>query len=450
MLSKYFAKKKWIGVSSALSLSLLILSQAHAAGFKANEVDALLKQGKAEQAYKLAVKYRDELEGEARYDFYYGLAAVDSGHISEGVFALERVVLAFPKDDRARLELGRAYFLMNEFSRARQEFEKVLDHKPPASVVANVEKFLNIIRLREASYRSTSTAYAELAFGTDSNINGAPADASFIDPLFGFRNTLTGSALEDADTYTSLTVGGQLNHPFEPGKSLTLGVDVSARFHADDDDFETETWNVYAGVNWISGDDSFRIMGQVQAFEVANIDNLNLVALNGEWARTLNKTTQWVSSAQVAQLGYPGQNTRDSSLYTLSTGVIHNYATEWRPSVGASVFAGYENSHNSSDAARATAERHFYGVRLKGQIIPMPRMSISGGLSIQNGHYGDENGFVGVTRNENLWQASVNAKWLVDKNVSLGAGVSYTKNDSNSAINNYDRMQTRVSIRYDF
>lgn len=442
-------KKKWSGVLPALALSLCMSGYVQAAGFNVSEIEALLKQGKAEQAYEIALKFRDQLEGEARYDFYYGVAAIDSGHISEGVFALERVVLAFPRDDRARLELARGYYLLNEFSRARQEFERVLDHKPPAAVAANIEKFLNVIRLREASYRSTSSAYVELAMGTDSNINGAPADASFISPIFGAL-TLSGGSLEESDTYMSITTGGQLNHPFEPGKHLTLGADVSARFHADDNDFETEMWNVYAGVNWLSGEDRFRIMGQVQAFEVADSDNLNLVALNGEWARSLNKATQWVNSAQVAQLGYPGQSSRDSTLYTLSTGIVHTYATEWRPSVGASVFAGYENAHHGFGAARAAAERRFYGVRLKGQIIPLPRLSISGSLSAQNSHFGEENLFVGKTRNENLYQASVDAKWLLDRNISLGAGVSYTRNDSNSVINDYDRTQTRLSVRYDF
>lgn len=441
--------KKLLAISAAFSLSALIAGHAQAASFDKNEMDALLKQGKAEQAYELAIKYRDELEGEVGFDFYYGMAAIDSGHISEGVFALERVVLAFPEDDRARLEMGRGYYLMNEFTRARQEFESVLKHNPPAPVVANVEKFLNVIRLRESSYRSTSSVYAELAFGTDSNINGAPADASFISPIFG-PLTYSGSALEESDTYSSLTVGAQLNHPFEPGKNLTLGFDVSARFHNHDNDFETETWNIYAVVNWLDGDNIFRIMGQVQAYEVADKGNLNLVALNGEWTRTLSKTTQWVNAAQVAQLGYPGQPARDSTLYTLSTGLNHSYATAWWPTVGASVFAGYENSDNSYVTARAVAERRFFGLRLKGQIIPMPRMSVTGTVSAQNSHYGAENLFVGVTRNENLYQASVDARWLIDKNISLGAGVSYTQNDSNSVIDDYDRTQTRLSVRYDF
>lgn len=449
MVNKTHCKEKWFTISSALVLSVLMLSQAQAARLNVGQVDALLKQGKPQQAYELAVKFRDELEGEARFDFLYGVAAIDSGHVSEGVFALERVVLAFPEDDRARLELARGYFLLNEFSRARQEFEVVLEHNPPASVTANVEKFLNIIRLREASYRSTSSAYVELAIGSDSNINGAPADATFISPIFGAL-ALAGGSLEESDTYTSITVGGQLNHPFAPGKNLLIGVDVSARFHADDDDFETETWNIYAGVNWLSGKDRFRIMGQVQAFEVGDKDNLNLVALNGEWARKLNKTTQWLNAAQVAQLGYPGQGTRDATMYTLSTGLLHNYDTKWHPSVAASIFAGYENSHKSFDVARASAERRFYGLRLKGQVIPLPRLSITANLSAQNSHYGEENLLVGTTRNENLYQASVDARWLVDKNISLGAGVSYTRNDSNSVINDYDRTQTKLSIRYDF
>ena len=52
----------------------------------------LYGQGKPEAAFEWAVKRRDELEGDSTFDFYYGLAAIDSGRVSEGVFALERVL----------------------------------------------------------------------------------------------------------------------------------------------------------------------------------------------------------------------------------------------------------------------------------------------------------------------------------------------------------------------
>ena len=51
---------------------------------------------------------------------------VDSGHAGEGVLALERYLLQFPGNTAARVELARAYFVLGEYVRAREEFENVL------------------------------------------------------------------------------------------------------------------------------------------------------------------------------------------------------------------------------------------------------------------------------------------------------------------------------------
>ena len=434
-----------------LGLSLGLAAQlAIADTFNATQVETLRKQGKAQQAYELALKYREQLEGDPSFDFYYGLAAIDAGKLSEGVLALERVVLTTPANTRARIELARGYFLLKEDTRARQEFELVLAKKPPATVVAKIKRYLKIIRLRESQYTSSGSAYIEVALGHDSNINSAPADASFFSPLFGANLSLSGGSLEDSDEYMTVTTGGKLTHPFEPGKQLILGADVSARFNSTDDIFETETWSIHAGVKWRKGDDSFGITGQVQEFELADVDNRSLVSLSGDWTRRLDKQTNWSSQFQVAQIGYPAQSTRDSTLYILGTGVTHQYNMKLRPTISGSVYLGFEDAQTDSAAARASAQRNFGGVRVAGQIIPTSNTSLAASFSVESNHYRGENILTGKTRNEYLYQLSVTGRYLVDDNWSLGAGVYYTKNDSNAVLNDYDRTRAEVSARYTF
>ena len=61
----------------------------------ADDVQALLEKGDAKAAYELGRKHRDQL-GNPAFDFYFGIAAIDSGNAGEGVLALERYVLTFP------------------------------------------------------------------------------------------------------------------------------------------------------------------------------------------------------------------------------------------------------------------------------------------------------------------------------------------------------------------
>ena len=154
---------------------------------------------------------------------------------------------------------------------------------------------------------------------------------------------------------------------------------------------------------------------------------------------------------QVAQIGYPGQSIRNSSLYILGTGLTHQYAMKWwRPTVVGSVYLGIEDAHTDTETARSSAQRNFAGARVALQVIPTSNMSVSGSLSVENNHYEGENILTGLTRNEMLYQASVTSRYIVDDNWSLGAGVYYTRNNSNSALNDYDRTRAEVSARYIF
>src|SRR5437660_10796565 len=125
----------------ACAAALVVCSGAARAA-PVDELRALLEQGKSAEAYALGRRHPEEL-GKPDFDFYYGIAAVDSGHAGEGVLALERYVVQYPENDRARLELARGYFVLGELVRAREEFESVLLTDPPPAVRAPIERVMD-------------------------------------------------------------------------------------------------------------------------------------------------------------------------------------------------------------------------------------------------------------------------------------------------------------------
>ena len=107
----------------AALLAALLLATAWPAA-RAEPLDdmrKLVESGQLEQAYASALR-TPELIGDVHFDFLFGLAAVGTGHVPEGLLALERHLAAVPANDRARLELAQGYFQIGEFGRARAEF----------------------------------------------------------------------------------------------------------------------------------------------------------------------------------------------------------------------------------------------------------------------------------------------------------------------------------------
>ena len=112
--------------------------------------------------------------------FLTGLAAIEAAQkpdtpesdrqalLGEAIASLRTILTNRPGLVRVRLELARAFFLKGEDSLARGHFERVLAGKPPAPVVANVQRFLAEIRARRRW-----TMYLGAAMSPDSNIGGA-------------------------------------------------------------------------------------------------------------------------------------------------------------------------------------------------------------------------------------------------------------------------------------
>lgn len=98
-----------------------------------------------QSAYSLLEPLETERSGEAEYDMLLGLSAIDSGHVTRGVFALERVLASNPGNGNARAHIARAYFLLGEQEAARAEFRNVLAQKPPEDMTQVINRYMSAI-----------------------------------------------------------------------------------------------------------------------------------------------------------------------------------------------------------------------------------------------------------------------------------------------------------------
>src|SRR4051794_36512227 len=105
------ARARLCGVLVALGLATasgIALAQDEAATVE--RARQLLAAGNAAQAYAQLEPLQDKLAGQAEFDYVFGVAALDSGHIDEAIIAFERVLALVPNHAGARMDLARAYY----------------------------------------------------------------------------------------------------------------------------------------------------------------------------------------------------------------------------------------------------------------------------------------------------------------------------------------------------
>ena len=429
-------------------LLLALLALPAWAAVDLNHLRGLVDAGKSAQAYEYARRYLREAQGGPRFDLYYGIAAIDSGHASEGVLALERVLKRQPDNHLARLELARGYFLLEEYPRSRQEFERVLASNPPDPVKANINRYLDAIRLKEGIYYTTATFYVDAGGGYDTNANSGPTD-SLIDTRLG-TTTLSAESTEQDDTFLSLGLGTQFNSPLTPAWSIYGNLDLTTRQYSQQDEFSYLTIDGRFGLSWRTGRQLYRAGAYAQSYILDGKRYREIAALNANWRYQTDKKTLVEAYGQYGSLSYPDNGVNDATMRSLGVGLARNLSARWSPMLFGSLAFGHDSPDESGQTAKAETERDYYWLRAGVQVSPTDQLALTGALIWQASEYGAEDPVFGTTRQDDYLGADLSLNWLASRHWSARLGAVYSNNDSTIAIYDYSRTQVFASLRYSY
>jgi hypothetical protein len=225
---------------------------------KVRAARGLVKQRRYFEALKLLGPIARESKGRAdRTDvlFLYGLSAIEASRrlppakakertalLDAAISALRVILIEKPGLVRVRLELARAFFYKKEDDLSRRHFDRVLAGKPPKAMVANINRFLRIMRARRRW-----SAYFGFSIAPDTNI-GAVSDSEiiYIYDLPFRRNNFEG---ESSGLGFVFWGGAEYQHPLGERLRLRLGADVSRREY-EGSRFDQMTVSLHAGPRW--------------------------------------------------------------------------------------------------------------------------------------------------------------------------------------------------------
>ena len=428
----------------------------------ADDVQSLLSQGKDREAYDVGRASPDAL-GTPLFDFYFGIAALNAGVPGEGVLALERYLLQFPDNRSAQFQVARGYYILGEDERARQEFSSLVA-TATGTELATINQFLDAIRARESRYKPSASAFVELGFGRDNNINSGIASGQVAGLPAGIVVAPGQAGERQSDTFGTASAGVQGVYPVAPGVSVYGGGQISGRYNlrANSDVFNQAQFALQGGVSVLQGRNLFRLGTDLSQVAVGSQLYLNLTTVVGEWQYQNDQFNRFGLALQYSNQAYKnidvfldaaktirvssGADVRDSALSNLTASWNRTLVHPWNPELNLAVNVG--NDRNRKD--RPDLSRAIFGGRISATLRPVPKWSFGAGLSYQNSRYQREFGPGLPTRNDDFLSLDAQASYSIDRNWQLRAEYQHLEQKSTIGFYTYSRNQLALKLRYDF
>jgi len=407
-----------------------------------------LDHKQAARAYELLAAQAGTLAGTANFDYLLGIAALDSGHPSEAVFALERVLDIEPDNALARAELARAYFLLGEDETARQEFEALRQGALPAGMQDTIDHYLSAIDKRGTDQSFDLNPYVSMGLGYDSNVNGATDASQIALPALGnLLATLDSTGRKQRSGIMDLGAGIRFGKPIHQGLSYFGSIDFDERLALQQSEFSTRTADGALGLHWQQGQDQYRLSAQGQRYFVNGTPNRNLAGTQLQWQHQFSAANQFSLFGQFSIQRYPDQSVRDVNSYTGGAAWVHAFSGKGSALLFGSLFLGTDDELTDS---RQDQGRDFGGLRIGGQYALSAKMQAYTALNYQHSRYGGADPIFLKRRRDNFASLTLGARYAINQHWSLRPRLSYTHNDSTLPVNGYERIEAMLTLRNDF
>ncbi len=409
------------------------------------EIRRLVERGLADRAYALGALH-PELKGNPEFDYYFGVAAIESGRAGAGVRSLEAYLSRFPRNGDARMRLALGYLELGDEARGRAELLRALETEPQANAREVIENYLDQLRVREPRERSNAKLYAEAGAGTDGKLVAGVPSAALELPLPGNVPLPSGVADRRGD-FTSYAAGGTLTRPLARGATMFGAVALESRNVASQRDTDFARAGAAGGASIARGSDLYRVALAQSTLWIGGARLRSTAGVNGQWHHGLDELRRVQVSALWARENYFGAAAPRGADYAgLGLDYRQLIIQAWRPvlTLGASLGDEHNTEH------RPDLGRSLYGLHAGIEIAPAARWGLSARLSYLESRYDGPDPVAGGTRTDRYAQLDAAATYLLDRSWSMRGEVTLADNSSSLAPYGYTRALGAVKLRYEF
>ena len=415
------------------------------------DAEALMKAGKPDDAYILLEPFEFDRSGEVRFDYLIGIAALDSGKPDKATLAFERVLAEDPEYAGARLDMARAYYQLGDMSRAKTEFETVLNQYPSDAARATIQKYLGDIAGQEAGKQTLISAYVEGTFGRDTNVNnGSEIKDNILTP------TLSPTIVELADNYYGVAAGGEIIHSLNANWRLYAGADLSQRNNLRQKLFDTRSLDERVGVIYGTRADRYRLGVLGGQNTQGDRRYRNNAGVNVEWRHAVGANNQLNVFGQTVRYRYAdvAMKLNDVNQQVAGVGWLH-VLRDAKSTLSGSLYFGTENDVGPStvynlNGGRTDGIKRFGGLRVGGQAVFGESAELFFSAGVQEGKFDNVNPLISGRRNDHLDDFALGVKWFLDNLWTMRAQLVRLNTMSNVAVYSYDRTDYSLTLRRNF
>jgi len=406
-----------------------------------NRASDLLQQQNPQSAYRILEKHEDKYAGWWEYDYLLGVAALESGKANLAIFSLQRALAMNPNLVGAHLDLGRAYYEVNELVPAKAEFNLVLTKKPNKKVNAVARNFLRRIENKSSPVRFSFQYTLESIAGYDSNANSATDEKTFN----GFD--LASENIRTASSFLTLKASTVMHAKMSKKNSFDLGASFSQRENHKISQVDYINASVNVGWKYRHKYAEQSIGGQFSRTNIANNLESKVSAMNfGLRFRLINDADLRFNSSFSYNQHDESQSNRNAIQTMLGANIFKKGIQRYHPSMTGSLIIG-ENIPRSSKSSQGKSLK---GGRLGLQKV-FPKYSytkvrIDGGLLYSN-YKNVQDGISSEKRADQLTDISLTLSVRILKSWETSIKSSYSQNKSNIDLYKYTRISGAFSVR---
>jgi tetratricopeptide (TPR) repeat protein len=431
-----------------LALVLATFSLSALADETLTKASQLLNQKNYKHAYELLEPLESERAGDVEYDYMLGVAAIEHGEVSRGVFALERVLAQQPNNVNARAMIAKGYFRGGEAENAKAEFQNILGQNPDPELSKLIEDNMSAVN-KATGQATTFAAFIDGSFGWDSNINSATSNSSVAVPSIApwFNIPLNAVSREQSSKYLSLTGGVSFRTPLNKNLSLFGAAQGSVRTNWNESAFDPSYTDFTLGLTYKRFIDQFTVALQRNNFDIDGDRFRKSHGLTAQWQRQVDDRNQISVFAQTADLNYPNNGVRDAQRTIVGAGWGHAFSGDKAPVVFLSAYYGKEDmDENDFD----DFSNDIYGARVGGQMVLNYKLVAYANASYEIREHDKTDPVFLQKREDDQFDFSVGLRYLPIPGWTIKPQLSYLHNDSSISLYDFDRTVLSVNFRKDF